>query len=126
MVAGDWSQSYSNCIVLLRSLSHWSDPTVSPLSLLLCVFQVPAAQTPGSSKPPHPRLQSCNKENVAQLKGTPLSGALLTPANPQRNFSIASVASTYSEFVVIYSYVSNFFALHFCPYFCAVVHLSVL
>uniref|UniRef100_A0A3P9CFH7 Protein regulator of cytokinesis 1b n=1 Tax=Maylandia zebra TaxID=106582 RepID=A0A3P9CFH7_9CICH len=61
-----------------------------------------AVRTPGGCKPPHPRLQGCNKENEAQLKGSsPLRGALLTPASPQRNFSIASVASTYSEFVVI-------------------------
>ncbi|XP_037650304.1 protein regulator of cytokinesis 1b isoform X1 [Sebastes umbrosus] len=59
-----------------------------------------AARTPGGGKPPNPRLlQGCNKENEAQLKGSPLSGALLTPAGQQRNFSIASVASTYSEFV---------------------------
>ncbi|XP_038557816.1 protein regulator of cytokinesis 1b isoform X2 [Micropterus salmoides] len=66
-----------------------------PLSANKC----PAARTPGGGKPPHSRLQGCNKENEAQLKGTPLSGALLTPATPQRNFSITSVASTYSEFV---------------------------
>ncbi|KAG7481765.1 hypothetical protein JOB18_004206 [Solea senegalensis] len=66
-----------------------------PLSANKC----PAPRTPGSGKPPHPRLQGCNKENEAQLKGTPVSGALLTPASPQRNFSMASVASTYSEFV---------------------------
>ncbi|CAB1429920.1 unnamed protein product [Pleuronectes platessa] len=66
-----------------------------PLSANKC----PAARTPGGAKPPHPRLQGCNKENEAQLKGNPLSGALLTPASPQRNFSLASVASTYSEFV---------------------------
>ncbi|XP_034743935.1 protein regulator of cytokinesis 1b [Etheostoma cragini] len=60
----------------------------------------PAARMPAcGGKPPNPRLQGCNKENEAQLKGSPLSGALLTPASPQRNFSIASVASTYSEFV---------------------------
>ncbi|XP_074515273.1 protein regulator of cytokinesis 1b isoform X2 [Sebastes fasciatus] len=59
-----------------------------------------AARMPGGGKPPNPRLlQGCNKENEAQLKGSPLSGALLTPAGQQRNFSIASVASTYSEFV---------------------------
>uniref|UniRef100_A0A8C4HS48 Protein regulator of cytokinesis 1 n=1 Tax=Dicentrarchus labrax TaxID=13489 RepID=A0A8C4HS48_DICLA len=58
----------------------------------------PAPRTPVGGKPPHPRLQGCNKENEAQLKGTPLSGALLTPASPQRNFSITSVASTYSDF----------------------------
>uniref|UniRef100_A0A672H6X7 Protein regulator of cytokinesis 1b n=1 Tax=Salarias fasciatus TaxID=181472 RepID=A0A672H6X7_SALFA len=66
--------------------------------------QVPAVRTPGGSKPPHPRWRDCNKENAAQVKGSPLSGALLTPASPQRNFSMASVASTYSEFVVIYPF----------------------
>uniref|UniRef100_A0A3Q0S4R7 Protein regulator of cytokinesis 1b n=1 Tax=Amphilophus citrinellus TaxID=61819 RepID=A0A3Q0S4R7_AMPCI len=66
------------------------------------------ARTPGGCKPPHPRVQGCNKENEAQLKGrTPLSGALLTPACPQPNFSIASVASTYSEFVRDLSKASN-------------------
>ncbi|XP_056233156.1 protein regulator of cytokinesis 1b isoform X2 [Seriola aureovittata] len=67
----------------------------------------PASRTPGGSKPPHPRIQSCNKENEAHLKGSPLSGALLTPVSPQRNFSIASVASTYSEFVRDLSQASN-------------------
>uniref|UniRef100_A0AAQ5Y3U5 Protein regulator of cytokinesis 1b n=1 Tax=Amphiprion ocellaris TaxID=80972 RepID=A0AAQ5Y3U5_AMPOC len=65
----------------------------------LSANKVPASRTPGGGKPPHPKPQGCNKENEAQLKGTPLSGALLTAASPQRNFSIASVASTYSEFV---------------------------
>ncbi|KAM6942943.1 protein regulator of cytokinesis 1b isoform 1-T1 [Xenentodon cancila] len=67
----------------------------------------PTARTPGGGKPPHPRLQGCNKENEAQFKGTPLSGALQTPPCPQRNFSIASVASTYSEFVRDLSKASN-------------------
>ncbi|KAM9861211.1 protein regulator of cytokinesis 1b isoform 2-T2 [Aulostomus maculatus] len=39
----------------------------------LSANKVPAARTPGGSKPPQPRLQGCNKENEAQLKGTPLS-----------------------------------------------------
>ncbi|KAM7424649.1 hypothetical protein PAMA_000821 [Pampus argenteus] len=64
-----------------------------------------AARTPG--KPPHPRLQGCNKENEAQLKGTPVSGALLTPTSQPCNFSITSVASTYSEFVRDLSKTSN-------------------
>uniref|UniRef100_A0A8C6P3F7 Protein regulator of cytokinesis 1b n=1 Tax=Nothobranchius furzeri TaxID=105023 RepID=A0A8C6P3F7_NOTFU len=54
------------------------------------------ARTPGAGRPPHPRVQCCNKENKPQQKGSPLSGVLQTP---HRNFSIASVASTYSEFV---------------------------
>ncbi|XP_073320669.1 protein regulator of cytokinesis 1b [Pagrus major] len=66
----------------------------------LSANKVPAARTPvGVSKPPHPRLQGCNKENEAQMKGSPLIGALVTRASPQPNFSLASVASTYSEFV---------------------------
>ncbi|KAK5618545.1 hypothetical protein CRENBAI_016865, partial [Crenichthys baileyi] len=65
----------------------------------LSANKTPAARTPGGSKPPHPRIQGCNKENEAQLKGTPMSGALQTPPCPQRTFSMASVASTYSEFV---------------------------
>ncbi|XP_061594371.1 protein regulator of cytokinesis 1b isoform X2 [Cololabis saira] len=73
----------------------------------LSANKVPAARTPGGSKPPHPRLQGCNKENELQFKGTPLSGALQTPPCPQRNFSIASVASTYSEFVRDLSKASN-------------------
>uniref|UniRef100_A0A8C6VRT6 Protein regulator of cytokinesis 1b n=1 Tax=Nothobranchius furzeri TaxID=105023 RepID=A0A8C6VRT6_NOTFU len=60
------------------------------------------ARTPGAGRPPHPRVQCCNKENKPQQKGSPLSGVLQTP---HRNFSIASVASTYSEFVVIDSFV---------------------
>ncbi|XP_060924474.1 protein regulator of cytokinesis 1b [Limanda limanda] len=62
-------------------------PPRPPLSANKC----PAARTPGGGRPPHPRLQGCNKENEAQLKGP--------PASPQPNFSLASVASTYSEFV---------------------------
>ncbi|XP_068166548.1 protein regulator of cytokinesis 1b isoform X2 [Antennarius striatus] len=58
-----------------------------------------AARTLGGGKPPQPRPHDCNKENEGHLKGTPQLGALLTRASPQRNFSIASVASTYSEFV---------------------------
>ncbi|XP_071369359.1 protein regulator of cytokinesis 1b isoform X2 [Centroberyx affinis] len=65
----------------------------------LSANKAPAARTPAHGKPPHPALQGCNKENQAQVKAAPLSGALLTPASPQRNFSITSVASTYSEFV---------------------------
>lgn len=102
------------CIVLLKRV------------VVRCVLQGPAARTPVGGKPPHPRLQGCNKENEAQLKGTPLSGALLTAASPQRNFSITSVASTYSEFVVICTFVSYLFSLHLLPHSCAVTHSRVL
>ncbi|XP_041849176.1 protein regulator of cytokinesis 1b isoform X2 [Melanotaenia boesemani] len=73
----------------------------------LSANKTPTARTPGSSKPPHPRIHGCNKENEAQLKGNALCGALQTPPCPQRNFSVASVASTYSEFVRDLSKASN-------------------
>ncbi|XP_036439799.1 protein regulator of cytokinesis 1b isoform X2 [Colossoma macropomum] len=56
-----------------------------------------AVRTPGRGKPPHPGLVERNKENICHLN-CGISGALKTPASPQRNFSINSVASTYSEF----------------------------
>ncbi|KAM9494331.1 protein regulator of cytokinesis 1b [Clarias gariepinus] len=56
-----------------------------------------SVRTPGRGKPPHQALAERNKENVGHLTcGS--SGVLKTPASPQRNFSINSVASTYSEF----------------------------
>ncbi|KAL6113637.1 prc1 [Pungitius sinensis] len=73
----------------------------------LSANKAPAPRTPGGGRPHNPRLQGCNKENEAQLKGGPPSGALLTPASPQRSFSVASVASTYSEFVRDLSKASN-------------------
>ncbi|PWA29102.1 hypothetical protein CCH79_00006332 [Gambusia affinis] len=88
----------------MRSV-HCGTVCRSPLPRLpLSANKTPAARTPGSSKPPHPRTQDCNKENEAQGKATPVSGALQTP---QRNFSMASVASTYSEFVRDLSKSSN-------------------
>ncbi|XP_032415934.1 protein regulator of cytokinesis 1b isoform X1 [Xiphophorus hellerii] len=88
----------------MRSV-HCGTVCRSPLPrLLLSANKTPAARTPGGSKPPHPRTQDCNKENEAQGQATPVSGALQTP---QRNFSMASVASTYSEFVRDLSKSSN-------------------
>ncbi|XP_016358711.1 protein regulator of cytokinesis 1-like [Sinocyclocheilus anshuiensis] len=54
-------------------------------------------KTPGHSKPPHQGLLECNKENICHLTGG-VAGMTKVPASPQRNFSINSVASTYSEF----------------------------
>uniref|UniRef100_A0A672LHW0 Protein regulator of cytokinesis 1b n=1 Tax=Sinocyclocheilus grahami TaxID=75366 RepID=A0A672LHW0_SINGR len=54
-------------------------------------------RTPGHSKPPHQGLQERNKENICHLTGG-VAGMTKVPASPQRNFSINSVASTYSEF----------------------------
>ncbi|KAK7176107.1 hypothetical protein R3I93_000383 [Phoxinus phoxinus] len=56
-----------------------------------------AVRTPGHSKPPHQGLQERNKENICHLTGGG-AGMMKVPASPQRNFSINSVASTYSEF----------------------------
>nr|XP_014340378.1 PREDICTED: protein regulator of cytokinesis 1 isoform X3 [Latimeria chalumnae] len=49
-------------------------------------------------KPPRLGKSERNKENISHLNGTTLSGACMSAATPQRNFSINSVASTYSEF----------------------------
>ncbi|XP_041849196.1 protein regulator of cytokinesis 1b isoform X5 [Melanotaenia boesemani] len=42
----------------------------------LSANKTPTARTPGSSKPPHPRIHGCNKENEAQLKGNALCEGL--------------------------------------------------
>ncbi|KAL4624314.1 protein regulator of cytokinesis 1-like isoform X2 [Arapaima gigas] len=55
-------------------------------------------RTPGQAKPPHGGLLERNKENIPQTPRSVPRGALRTPASPQCNFSINSVASTYSEF----------------------------
>ncbi|CAM9408539.1 unnamed protein product [Bubo scandiacus] len=58
------------------------------------------ARTPSRlpAKPPRPGHQERNKENVSQLNGTTLSGGCTPAAPAQRNHSVNSVASTYSEF----------------------------
>ncbi|XP_067258087.1 protein regulator of cytokinesis 1b isoform X1 [Chanodichthys erythropterus] len=56
-----------------------------------------AVKTPGRGKPPHQGLLERNKENICHLTGG-VAGMMKVPASPQRNFSINSVASTYSEF----------------------------
>ncbi|XP_029576698.1 protein regulator of cytokinesis 1-like isoform X4 [Salmo trutta] len=63
--------------------------------------KVPSVRTPGRSKTPLAGLQERNKENMGLVTGlgVPLqSGGFKTLASPQHNFSINSVASTYSEF----------------------------
>ncbi|XP_025976032.2 protein regulator of cytokinesis 1 isoform X1 [Dromaius novaehollandiae] len=59
-----------------------------------------AARTPSrvAAKPPRPGHKERNKENMSQLNGTTLSGGCTPTAPAQRNYSINSVASTYSEF----------------------------
>eukprot|EP00063_Salmo_salar_P057096 XP_014031931.1 PREDICTED: protein regulator of cytokinesis 1-like isoform X1 [Salmo salar] len=73
----------------------------SPSRPALSVNKVPSVRTPGRSKPPLAGLQERNKENMGLVTGlgVPLqSGGFKTLASPQHNFSINSVASTYSEF----------------------------
>uniref|UniRef100_A0A8C0EFE0 Protein regulator of cytokinesis 1 n=1 Tax=Bubo bubo TaxID=30461 RepID=A0A8C0EFE0_BUBBB len=62
------------------------------------------ARTPSRlpAKPPRPGHQERNKENMSQLNGTTLSGGCTPAAPAQRNHSVNSVASTYSEFAVIH------------------------
>lgn len=63
------------------------------ICFMLCwPLQAPTVQTLGGFKPPHPGFGGYNKENKGQPNGTP-------PCT-QRNVSMASIASTYSEFVV--------------------------
>ncbi|XP_014106520.1 PREDICTED: protein regulator of cytokinesis 1 isoform X1 [Pseudopodoces humilis] len=68
------------------------------------------ARTPTrtAAKPPRSRLRERNKENMSQLDGTTLSGGCTPTAPAQRNHSVSSVASTYSEFARGLSKASRF------------------
>lgn len=67
-------------------------------------LQLGQARTPSrvAVKPPRPGHRERNKENMSQLNGTTLSGGCTPTAPAQRNYSVNSVASTYSEFAVIH------------------------
>lgn len=67
----------------------------------MCCFlkQGNGVKTPGHGKPPHQGTLERNKENICHLTGG-VGGVMKVSASPQRNFSINSVASTYSEFQV--------------------------
>ncbi|KFW92410.1 Protein regulator of cytokinesis 1, partial [Phalacrocorax carbo] len=58
------------------------------------------ARTPSrvAVKPHRPGYRERNKENMSQLNGTTLSGGCTPTVPAQRNHSVNSVASTYSEF----------------------------
>ncbi|XP_073715341.1 protein regulator of cytokinesis 1b isoform X2 [Misgurnus anguillicaudatus] len=56
-----------------------------------------AVKTPARGKPPHQGTLERNKENICHLT-VGVGGVMMVPASPQRNFSINSVASTYTEF----------------------------
>uniref|UniRef100_A0A8C0EFE2 Protein regulator of cytokinesis 1 n=1 Tax=Bubo bubo TaxID=30461 RepID=A0A8C0EFE2_BUBBB len=60
--------------------------------------RTPTAVVLCSATPPRPGHQERNKENMSQLNGTTLSGGCTPAAPAQRNHSVNSVASTYSEF----------------------------
>uniref|UniRef100_A0A4W3IGC9 Protein regulator of cytokinesis 1b n=2 Tax=Callorhinchus milii TaxID=7868 RepID=A0A4W3IGC9_CALMI len=68
-------------------------------------------RTPGRSatKPPRFGLNERNKENVSHLNGIgmAMSGASTSITTPQRNLSINSVATTYSEFAQEFSKASK-------------------
>ena len=78
----------------------------------VCFPQGPGARTPGRSRAPHGGLQERQKENIAQVNVSPLCGGLRTTASPQRTISIHSVASTYSEFAVIWMFNFSTLILH--------------
>ncbi|CAL8364447.1 unnamed protein product [Gadus morhua 'NCC'] len=65
----------------------------------LSANKILAPRTPGRIKPPHAGHQRWNRENMIEVKASPVSGALMAPASPKRNTSITSVATTYSEFL---------------------------
>lgn len=88
-----------------------SEATAAPRAPLgFCVpsnchflLQFGQARTPSRVvKPPRPGYRQRNKENMSQLNGTTLSGGCTQTAPAQRNHSVNSVASTYSEFAVIH------------------------
>ncbi|XP_030353717.1 protein regulator of cytokinesis 1 isoform X1 [Strigops habroptila] len=71
--------------------------------------KVGPARTPcrAAARPPRPGHRERNKENVLQLNGTTPSGGCTPRAPAQRNQSINSVASTYSEFAREFSKASR-------------------
>ncbi|XP_046890476.1 protein regulator of cytokinesis 1-like isoform X2 [Hypomesus transpacificus] len=73
--------------------STFQSPALRPP---LSISKIPGLRTPARARTP--RAQERNKENISHLYGTALGGTLRPPASPHRNFSINSVASTYSEF----------------------------
>uniref|UniRef100_A0A8V0X4D4 Protein regulator of cytokinesis 1 n=1 Tax=Gallus gallus TaxID=9031 RepID=A0A8V0X4D4_CHICK len=101
----------------VRKLNGTSLSTATPNSTIrsafgATLFHSPTSRLPPSggklgqartpirvaAKPPRPRHRERNKENQSQLNGTTLSGGCSPAAPAQRNYSVNSVASTYSEF----------------------------
>ncbi|XP_031443825.1 protein regulator of cytokinesis 1 isoform X1 [Phasianus colchicus] len=101
----------------VRKLNGTSLSTATPNSTIrsafgATLFHSPTSRLPPSggklgqvrtpicvaAKPPRPGHREWNKENLSQLNGTTLSGGCSPAAPAQRNHSVNSVASTYSEF----------------------------
>ncbi|XP_052528627.1 protein regulator of cytokinesis 1 isoform X1 [Tympanuchus pallidicinctus] len=101
----------------VRKLNGTSLSTATPNSTIrsafgATLFHSPTSRLPPSggklgqtrtpirvaAKPPRPGHRERNKENLSQLNGTTLSGGCSPAAPAQRNHSVNSVASTYSEF----------------------------
>ena len=87
--------SASVCVVGL-----YKDDTLISLLLLYSQSSLLPIQ---EKKNPHASRHGANKENL-ELNGSFLSGGYPSSAPLQRNFSINSVASTYSEFAVIHPF----------------------
>ena len=101
---GSWSCKLRYCKA--AKLAQLPQLCLILVSHLNCHFfpQFGQARTPSraAAKPPRPGYRERNKENVSQLNGTTLSGGCTPTVPAQRNHSVNSVASTYSEFAVIH------------------------
>uniref|UniRef100_A0A8B9UB21 Protein regulator of cytokinesis 1 n=1 Tax=Anas zonorhyncha TaxID=75864 RepID=A0A8B9UB21_9AVES len=104
----------------VRKLNGTSISSATPNSTVRSAFGATLYHSPTSRLPPSggkvrallgrpcpqggwgARPCHANKENVSQLNGTTLSGGCTPTAPAQRNYSVSSVASTYSEFAVIH------------------------
>lgn len=83
----------NNTKMLLASVCDLSSPPLQPV----------LTSTYSGKNTPHAGRHGANKENL-ELNGSILSGGYPSSAPLQRNFSINSVASTYSEFAVIHPF----------------------
>uniref|UniRef100_A0A8C9S6Y8 Protein regulator of cytokinesis 1b n=1 Tax=Scleropages formosus TaxID=113540 RepID=A0A8C9S6Y8_SCLFO len=92
----------------LNPTSHCSTLNVNDIFLYVLIFPKHglAVRTPGRSKPARIGLLERNKENMSPLSGTAVSGGWGAQAgHPQCSLSPSSVASTYSEFAVIFKFI---------------------
>ncbi|XP_041320954.1 protein regulator of cytokinesis 1 isoform X2 [Pyrgilauda ruficollis] len=90
---------------LARAICHSPTSRLPPSGKKISQARTPVR---AAAKPPRRRLREQNKENVSQLDGTTRSGGCTPRAPAQRNHSVSSVASTYSEFARQLSQASRF------------------